>query len=98
MPLIKSGNWRAGEECQRMKLLEGFRDIVVLSIDLADSVHQLHPNTGVPLPDSRRIAGLRLVLRLAIPRQDHLPSVTLMPSQTAPTNPVAMMVITALKV
>ena len=66
MPLIKSGNWRAGEECQRMKLVEGFRDLVVLGIDLADSVishTQIHIS-AVKLRSVQRLLTVRCLQQL----------------------------------
>ena len=85
VPLIKFGNGGGVKECQLMKLRERVRDIIVTRINLTNSIHRSHLN-------SRSSFVFRHV------RTDHFPSVALMPSQTAPTKPVTITVMTALKV
>ena len=73
MAVVKFRNGGAIEERQAMKFSERIRDLIVMSVDLANPIHW---------------SSLK----------NHLPSVALTPSQTAPTKPVTITVMTALKV
>src|SRR6186713_2556570 len=84
VPVIKFGNGRGIKECQPMKLLERVRNIIVIPVNLANPIHSSHLN-------SNSSSGLGAPA-------DHLPSVALIPSHTAPTNPATITVMAALKV
>lgn len=72
------------EECQPMQIAENLGGLIIVRIDDPNSVHGM-AYWGVVYCDSEAVEA-------------HLPSTTLTPSQTAPIRPVAMIVITALKV
>jgi hypothetical protein len=79
-----------------MKLGERIRDLFVLRINLAYPVHSSHPDIQL----SAKVLG-SLVWREMRPlsrNTNYFPSVALIPNQTAPRKPVAITVITALKV
>ena len=68
-----------------MKFSKRVRNVIVIPVNLANPIHPPHLNSNSSL-----------VFRQV--RRDHLPSVALMPSHTAPTKPVTITVMTALKV
>jgi hypothetical protein len=82
--LIKFGNGGGVNECQLMKLPERVRNVIVSPIDLSNPIHRRTLNRT-----HRWYFGTSA---------SHLPSVALMPSHTAPTNPVTITVMTAVKV
>ena len=84
MPLVKSGNERYRET----------------STDEAPQAHpQFPPQLRQPPEfDTSFAPSSSSLLRLRETQRDHLPSVALMPSHTAPTKPVTITVIAALKV
>ena len=86
MPMIEI--WYRGtiQECQPMKFQERVSYLIVVPVNLTNPVHWPYPT------------HLMLEFKLSPDRIHHLPSVALMPSQTAPTNPVTITVITALNV
>ena len=85
VPLIKFGNGSRIKERQLMKFNKRVRNVIFSSINLANPIHPSHLT-------SRSLLAFRYV------RRDHLPSGALMPSHTAPTKPVTITVMAALKV
>ena len=86
MPPVKCWKRRVTEECEPMQICKRVRN---LSSSCPSTSRILYMGCifDFERPDRLRLAGM-----------DHLASIALTPNQTAPTNPVTMMVITALKV
>jgi hypothetical protein len=93
MPVIELRNGSAIEERQPMKFNERIRDVIVLPSK---------PETCMVGRCGRfkrsPAHGRKPTVNHRHDDTNHLPSVVLMPSQTAPRKPVTMMVMTALKV
>lgn len=83
VPLIELRNGCGVKKRQLMKLCKCVRNIVLAPVNLANLIHV------APASEFVYVCGKST---------DHLPSVALMPSHTAPTNPVTIIVTTALKV
>ena len=66
-----------------MKFNKRVRNVIVIPVNLANPIHMPHLNSNSSLVST--VAH-------------HFPSVALMPSHTAPTKPVTITVMTALKV
>ena len=94
MPLVKIRDGGGLKEREPMNICQRVRDIFILSIDSANSIHGVEPLGGVFSLDR----SSRKTIRNGRPVTDHFASMTLKPSQAAPTSPVTMTVITALKV
>ena len=87
--MIELRNGSGAEEREPMELGKRIGEVFVLRINLANPIHRLHLNSRFALSADR------------VRRNEddvYLPSVALMPSQTAPTKPVTITVMTALKV
>jgi hypothetical protein len=96
MPPIEWRHWCAAKERKTMKIGENVGNVVILCVNLAYPVHRPHSQLAqrsicAMRPWTSTDAGGRR-------RPHHLPSMTLNPSQTAPTNPVTITVMTALNV
>ena len=84
VPLIKFGNGSRIKERQLMKFSKRVHNVIVIPVNLANPIHMPHLNSNSSLVFST-VAH-------------HFPSVALMPSHTAPTKPLTITVMTALKV
>jgi hypothetical protein len=96
MPPIERRYRCAAKECKTMKFGEHVDDVVILRVNFAYPVHR--PNSQLA---QRSICDMRPWTSTDAGgrrRPHHLPSMTLKPSQTAPTNPVTITVMTALNV
>jgi hypothetical protein len=92
IPLIELRNWSLIEESQPVEVGQSIDYFIVMPVGFTDPVHQ---------PNLRNLAAERhwfILHRAAGGGASHLPSMILMPSHIAPTRPVTMTVITALKV